>query len=106
MAYKAGDRVTMAVKTIRLRWASACSSCDDALAARTEVQWDDEVKAATCLACVARQDRGVAGRSAAREHERRATSELKRKQKAVDDDARWRSEIVEKRPVLGRIARR
>ena len=93
----------MAVKTIRLRWAGTCSSCDAALAARTEVSWDDEAKAATCLDCVTRADRGVAGRSALREHERRSARELARKQAAVDKDAQWRSEIVEKRPVLGRV---
>jgi hypothetical protein len=94
----------MAVRMIRLRWAGACATCSSELAARTEVRWDDDAKAATCQACIAKSDRGEAGRSALREHERRASRELARKQKAVDADATWRREIVEKRPVLGRIA--
>src|SRR5688572_6864349 len=94
----------MAERTIKLRWAGTCGSCGVALEARTEVRWDDESKIATCADCIVRADRGEAGRSAAREHERRATRELKRKQAVVDKDAAWRSEIVEKRPVLGRIA--
>jgi hypothetical protein len=93
----------MAVKTMRLRWAGTCSGCDAALQARTEVSWDDEAKVATCGDCVRRADRGVAGRSAQREHERRSARELARKQAAVEKDAQWRADIVEKRPILGRV---
>jgi hypothetical protein len=46
---------------------------------------------------------GSPGVSARREYDKRATRELQRKERAVAEDAEWRREQVEARPVLGRL---
>lgn len=97
----------MAVKTIRLRWPGTCAACGAELAAGTTASWDADAKTATCSTCETTEtpiDRGVAGRSAAREYERRSSRERAREEARVADDERWRTEIVAAKPVLGRIA--
>lgn len=46
---------------------------------------------------------GSAGVSARREYDKRSTRELQRKERAVAEDAEWRRQQVEARPVLGRL---
>jgi Nuclease-related domain len=45
----------------------------------------------------------VAGKSAQKEFDRRAAKEVAKKEKLIEKDAVWRSEIREKRPVVGRL---
>lgn len=45
----------------------------------------------------------AAGLSAQREYERRSARERHSKEKAVADDAAWRAELIERRPVIGRV---
>jgi hypothetical protein len=49
-------------------------------------------------------DRGRAGASARREHERRARRELEKKQQRIDTDLEWRKQVKAKVPVLGHVA--
>ena len=79
--------------------------CGAALPAGADAWWDSEVKAATCEQCyypVAAA--GIAGASAAREHERRAGNERRRKEEAIADDAAWRAQVKADHPLLGRFA--
>lgn len=95
----------MAERTLHLRWAARCSACDRELAAGATAVWDGDAKTARCVACPAGAiDPGTAGRSAAREYERRSARERVRKEARVAADEQWREEIVRARPVLGRIA--
>lgn len=100
------------MKVLKLRRADVCSVCGDGLPIGAEASWDSEAKKVTCLACAgpttpaARVEpvrRDNAGASAAREHERRAARELKKKEAIVAADAAWRAATIEKRPVLGRV---
>jgi hypothetical protein len=75
----------MASREMKLRRDGACVTCGVALDAGTRAWWDAEAKTVTCLACretvvqpvdapvpeAVEIDRGVAGGSIAREHERR-----------------------------------
>ncbi len=45
----------------------------------------------------------VAGGSAQREYDRRSAKELARKKSKIEEDAKWREEIKQQRPILGRI---
>lgn len=66
---------------IRLRYGATCASCGSALARGSHARWDRSARTATCKRCVERDcvvasapaelDRGDAGRSAAREWQRR-----------------------------------
>jgi hypothetical protein len=100
-------------RLLRLRWPSTCTACRSDLPAGTPASWDTDAKTATCLSCLDPEesrstepavDGGTAGASARREHERRAARERQRKEKAVEDDAAWRKDIVERRPIVGRFA--
>lgn len=99
------------MKELRFRWAAICAGCGTALAAGSNGFWDSAAKSSYCVGCgdqrvvdpSAPLDVGAAGASAAREHERRVTHERKRQESAVERDAQWRRELIEKRPVLGRL---
>jgi Nuclease-related domain len=45
----------------------------------------------------------VAGWSAQREYDRRSAKELARKESKIEQDAKWREDIKQQRPILGRI---
>ena len=98
----------MAVKVLRLRRADTCVACAADLEVGTEASWDGTAKTVTCMACAApvgspQLDAGVAGRSAAREYERRSNRERARKEAVVTKDAEWRAATKEKHPVIGRV---
>lgn len=103
----------MAAKSIRLRWPARCSACSSDLEAGRTAWWTAESKIVLCDNChgnccpsiIPTPADGVrrAGGSARREHRRRAARELAAQQKAAADDARWRHDVYQKRPVLGRL---
>lgn len=76
----------MASRILKLRRSDVCVSCGSSLEASTEAWWDAGTKTVTCLACHGHTsrapnttdpellDRGHAGASARREHERRKTN--------------------------------
>lgn len=82
----------MAVRSIRLRYATTCPSCTAALEVGTEAAWDPLTKKATCLVCAdVEPDCGVAGASAQRvadqrraRRERELTARFPRAGKYVD----------------------
>ena len=79
--------------------------CGAALPAGSDAWWDSEAKSATCGPCYdPAAAAGVAGASAAREHERRAANERRQKEKAIAEDAAWRAKVKVDHPVLGRFA--
>jgi Nuclease-related domain len=69
----------MAPRMVKLRRADVCVGCRRALAAGSKAWWDADVRTVTCAACyvtgesapLPELDRGVAGASVAREHQRR-----------------------------------
>lgn len=104
-------------KKLRLRRPDVCEHCRAELEAGTQAVWFTMSKTVRCLPCVQAETQqspdkapestpaeSTAGGSAQREYERRSARELARKQRAVDEDAEWRSRVKQKRPVLGRLA--
>jgi hypothetical protein len=87
----------MPSRILSLRRPDRCAHCGTELAAGTRAHWDADARAVTCLSCLvpptcpapaptpARQqpiDRGVAGASALREHERRKHNREQRTRQA------------------------
>lgn len=100
-------------RLLRLRYAGACDRCEAALPAGTTAWYDRAVKKVRCQAChklpadtgsLPAVPSGSAGSSAAREYERRAQRHHLRAQAAIAKDARWREQVKQEHPVLGRIA--
>ena len=99
----------MAKKLLALRRPDICAVCGAALAVGERAVWDTGARTTSCLACESgptdsANDAGVAGASALREHERRAIRERGRQDRAVADDAAWRTKVKDEHPVLGRVA--
>jgi hypothetical protein len=108
------------VKKLKIRRPDQCRDCGSELPAGAEVWWDAAAKSVHCLTCVGASDAttpdveepaavepaddDVAGRSARQIYERRAARDEAKAEKAIAEDRERRREIVEKRPVLGRIS--
>ena len=108
-----GEGAGTGPRLMRLRYAGACDRCETALPAGTTAWYDRAAKRVRCQACqespaeagaVPAISSGAAGSSAAREYERRAQRHHLRAQAAIAEDARWREQVKQEHPVLGRIA--
>ena len=133
MGWTAADLSSVSSRPLRLRWSGSCAACGQDLPRGTTALWSPEAKAATCLTCAGPTDLdgccnsaadntdvpagehpaaalpkivdgGLAGASARREFERRSARERRQQERAVAEDAAWRNQIVESRPLLGRVA--
>ncbi len=110
------------MRILALRRAGSCVCCGGALAVGDRAAWDGVAKKVTCLPClhsvtvaahrsgeVGRNlgpgalERGAAGRSVAREAERRLERHRQRQEQQIAADREWRARIKEERPVMGRI---
>ncbi len=113
---------------MKLRRAGACADCSIEIGKGTEAFWFSAEKAVRCVGCVAEpgaehpvmalattaaahsgepvvsSEENVAGASAQREYERRSERSRRKQEKAVAADAEWRRELIERRPVVGRIS--
>lgn len=111
-------------KRKKLRRDDTCVECGEPQAVGATAFWSAAEKVARCVSCHEAHSApssgseqapappttaqppaaDIAGRSAAIEYEKRAMRERQRKEKRVSDDAEWRENIREQRPVLGRVA--
>lgn len=77
----------MGARRLQLKRPDTCSECGGALEAGVEAWWDSERRVVTCTGCRGAEDvppieRGEAGASAAREHERRKAARERRTREA------------------------
>ncbi len=109
-------------KRMKLRRAGDCADCGVGIEPGSDGYWFASEKVVRCVSCVGRGDaepagteepalvgapgpvEDVAGASAQREYARRAERNRKKHEAAVVADAEWRATLIEKRPVVGRIA--
>ncbi len=115
------------MKRMKLRRAGSCADCSVAIDQGVEAFWFSAEKVVRCVDCVERQRaehpatvgaaaggvpapavrvaaEDVAGASAQREYERRAERSRRKQEAVVAEDAEWRRELIERRPVVGRIS--
>lgn len=118
-------------KRMKIKRDDKCAVCAVSLPAGTDGYWNRTQRTVKCVSCYETTDGpptadrvfeklaipvpdgvppvwlevkpDVAGRSAQKEFEKRAGKETAKKQLAIDQDAEWRIEIRERRPVLGRL---
>lgn len=114
-------------KFMKLRRDGECADCQQPTVAGSKAYWFADERVIRCVECFAPQSceakavptrelvhavavsseqpdkSDVAGASAQLEYEKRSARELAKKQKRIDDDAEWRAEIKQQKPVVGRL---
>jgi len=122
LQWMAGVADKALVRVLALRRADSCVYCGSALAVGDRAGWDSVAKKVTCLPClnsvpVAAQpagevepsvglravERGSAGRSVAREAERRSERHRQRQEDHIAADREWRARVKAEHPVTGRL---
>jgi len=110
------------VRILALRRSDSCACCGSALTVGDRAAWDNLTKKVTCLPCldslpVAAQpaaevepsvrpralERGTAGRSVAREAERRFERHRQRQENRIAADHEWRARVKAEHPITGRL---
>lgn len=120
---------TMAERLLKLRWAASCGACATQLPARSDAWWDNTARTTTCVTChggapgtpaaadldpvsvADRQpetpplvDAGIAGASAQRTYDKKAARLQRENERTLAADQKWREDLIEQRPVVGRLA--
>ncbi len=111
-------------KFMNLRRNGECADCHAAVAAGTKAYWFADERVVRCITCCdsgaaqsgeARDTELVsatapasvmadaAGASAQREYDKRSAREMAKKERRIADDAAWRAEMKQNRPVVGRL---